>query len=329
MLMDDDLKLVEVHLSSCPLCRDAVEGSRLFSKEAAAMDNMTDRINMRLRQRFDYHPANKKAAARGPGLRSFIIPAAAAIIIFIGIISYFHLLFPESKELAQLDEEEVLIPEREKAATIGGVYNKETEEKGVPVTSREKKGAESPHKDIVVSIKEENTAEAEEISVGEKDIMLAELDQDNAEEEPVFEDEPVTAYALEEVAGAGADQDDAAVVSRAKAGKKASAETNDMIIVYDQDPLFPGGKDSLYVFLARNMKFSVVSEQAADTSIFVQFIVSKKGRFKDFNFIQGAGEDVNKEVLRVLKMMPDWIPAIRKGKNVEETVNLPIYLKLK
>jgi hypothetical protein len=330
MLMDDELKLVEAHLSSCPLCKDAVEGSRLFNKEAVAMDEMTEKVNMRLRQRFDYHPANKKAVARGPGLRSFIIPAAASIIILISIISYFHLLFPESNELAQLDEEEVLVPEQEKAATIGGVYNREAEEKGVPATSQDKKEAEPPQKDVVVSTKEEKIAEAEEISVVEEDIVLTELNVDvTVVEEKQITDESITANAMKEFAGTGIQQEDAAVISRAKAGKKAADATNEMIMVYDQDPSFPGGKDSLYVFLARYMKYNVVSAQAADTTVLVQFIVSRKGSCKDFNFIQGAGEDVNKEVLRVLKMMPDWIPAVKEGKNIEGVVSLPVFLKLK
>ena len=326
MLMDDELKLVETHITSCPLCKDAVEGSKLINKDAVGLEDMTEKLNMRLRQRFNYLPGNKKAATRGPRLRSFIITAAASIIILISIISYFHFLVPDNNELALLDKTEAVDTERKEATTIGGVFNNDTDEKSAPAASQDKKGAEPPQKDVVVSIKEEEAAEAIEVSVAKEEIMNTELDEDIPKAEQIPEDETITAYSMEEVSGGGNDLEDAAVVSRAKAGKKAYSETNEMIVVYDQDPSFPGGDDSLYSFLDTFMKYAVATEQYADTSIIVQFIVSRKGFVKDLIIVKGAGEEINDEVLRVLKVMPDWIPAIKQGKNVRDTVTLPIFL---
>jgi hypothetical protein len=294
------------------------------------MDEMVESLNMKLRQRFDYFPGRKRAAARGPRIRNFIVPAAASIIILVSIISYFHFLVPETNELALMDKKETQVHKQENDATIGGVFNREAEEKEVPATSRALEKDEPAREEIMVSIQEEKATEQEEIALVEEEIILAEPGEDiAADEEKESADETISAYAMEELAGEGITYEDDMAVSRAKSGKRAAAETNEILVVYDQSPSFPGGEDSLYVFLARYMKYNVVPEQAADTSILVQFIVTRKGRSKDFNIIQGAGEDVNKEILRVLNMMPNWIPAIKEGKNVEESVSLPINLKLK
>ena len=89
-LSDDELMLVEAHISGCDLCKDALDGVHLLNDKSYDLGAHTDEINKKLRQRFEYFPGRQRAAARGPKLRIFLIPAAASIIIMFGIISYFH-----------------------------------------------------------------------------------------------------------------------------------------------------------------------------------------------------------------------------------------------
>jgi hypothetical protein len=54
--------------------------------------------------------------------------------------------------------------------------------------------------------------------------------------------------------------------------------------------------------------------------------VNKRGKIKNVNITRGAGDDYNNAVLEAVRNMPDWIPAIKEGKNVDEKVILPIFL---
>ena len=49
-LKEDELRLVKAHISSCPLCEDAVEGVRLLGEGSVAMDNIAENLNRKLRQ---------------------------------------------------------------------------------------------------------------------------------------------------------------------------------------------------------------------------------------------------------------------------------------
>lgn len=328
MLTEDELKLVEAHISSCPLCKDAAEGISLYNEELAVMDEVAERINKKLRQRFDYFPGRRTAAARGPKFRNLLIPAAASIIILVGIISYFHFFYPESNELALLDEKEVMAPEQEKAETIGGVFEEETAEKGAPVTSQVVEKDEPIPEEVTVSIQEEKIVEQEEIAMVEEEIKLSELDEDIAAvvEEKEMADETITAYVMEEVAGAGYENEDGLAVSRAKSGKKATAETHEILVVYEQGPSFPGGEDSLNSFLDQNIKYPLAFDGSGDTCVIAQFTVNKKGKIKDISILQSAGEEYDSEVKRVIALMPDWIPGVRENKNVVDSVTFSVHI---
>jgi TonB family protein len=283
-LPEDEMKIVEAHISGCPLCKDALEGVHLFRDSSYDLDARTTHINRKLRQRFGYFPGRKRAAARSPKLRVFLIPAAASIIIMFGIISYFHYFLPENNDLAMVLSTDTSEVNREKdAVTIGGIMK--DDDKGVPAAS-----AESPV---------------------EKQVVI--------EEKPdVIED--VTMPVMEDVAGAGVEKAEAFNVSRAKSGKKDMSE---------EPPMFPGGPDSLNSFLEKNIIYPLVFDGSGDTSVIVQFTINKKGKIEDVSIIQSAGEEYDNEVLRVLKLMPDWVPGVSDGHNesMKHTLSISVPLQ--
>jgi periplasmic protein TonB len=58
--------------------------------------------------------------------------------------------------------------------------------------------------------------------------------------------------------------------------------------------------------------------------VVIQFIVGYDGKLKGFEVVKDGGAAFNKEVVRVLKKMPNWTPGKTKGKNVTAYHTLPV-----
>jgi protein TonB len=95
---------------------------------------------------------------------------------------------------------------------------------------------------------------------------------------------------------------------------------DDEIIEYsvvDVKPEFPpknGGLINFYQFITDNF----LSQEFDDLKgkIIVKFIIEKDGRLTNFKIEQDLGKNGGKELIRILKKSPKWIPAIHKGKVV-------------
>ncbi|MDR1678368.1 MAG: energy transducer TonB [Prevotellaceae bacterium] len=108
------------------------------------------------------------------------------------------------------------------------------------------------------------------------------------------------------------------------------ATTNDTTIYLVPDIMaqFPGGNAAMYSWLSNNVHYP---EPARDSGIqgrvLVQFIVEKDGSLSNLEILRGI-EELDTEALRLVKMMPEWIPARLNGKILRSQVILPITFKL-
>ncbi len=89
-------------------------------------------------------------------------------------------------------------------------------------------------------------------------------------------------------------------------------------------PSFPGGADALRKFLERNLHNPRDMEDGEQVSVKMQFVVGYDGKLQSFNLVQDGGEVFDKEVIRVLKKMPDWVPGKSNGENVSVYYVIPI-----
>ena len=53
-------------------------------------------------------------------------------------------------------------------------------------------------------------------------------------------------------------------------------------------------------------------------------MVDKDGVKKNIHILKGLSPDADVEAMRVVNMMPDWIPAVENGQAVDMTITLPI-----
>lgn len=94
-------------------------------------------------------------------------------------------------------------------------------------------------------------------------------------------------------------------------------------------PKFPGGINNFHVFLKKNYVTSqeIIKEEAYG-GIFANFIIEKNGSVSNIKVLRDFGYGSGKELERVLKLSPNWIPAIKGGNPVRCLYSVPYYVQL-
>lgn len=113
-----------------------------------------------------------------------------------------------------------------------------------------------------------------------------------------------------------------------------SDEETEIILSIDPvetPPQFPGGEDSLYSFIYSNLRYP---QEAIDNGIegrvYITFVVEKDGSITGIKILRDIGYGCGEEAVRVLKMMPKWIPGKDHLGNIHRTqYNMPINFEFK
>lgn len=97
----------------------------------------------------------------------------------------------------------------------------------------------------------------------------------------------------------------------------------------EQEPVFPGGDEELIKFLKKNLNYP---KQALDMGLegtaLIRFVVRGDGIVSNVELLRGFDPLCDKEALRVVRMMPKWIPGRMSGKAVPVYFKLPITFKI-
>lgn len=97
----------------------------------------------------------------------------------------------------------------------------------------------------------------------------------------------------------------------------------------DDMPVFTGGWEELMFFLRQNVNYPQDAlKQGIEGRVAVQFTVSKDGSTKDINIVRSLFPSCDAEAVRVVSIMPKWIPGKLKGKPVDAIYTLPLSFKL-
>jgi len=90
-------------------------------------------------------------------------------------------------------------------------------------------------------------------------------------------------------------------------------------------PQFPGGDDSLMIYLAKNTRYpQPAKELGTQGTVYVSFVVDQYGRITDVELIRGIGAGCDEEAMRVISGMPRWSPGRQGGRPVKVQYRLPI-----
>jgi protein TonB len=92
----------------------------------------------------------------------------------------------------------------------------------------------------------------------------------------------------------------------------------------DRQPQFPGGMQAWLAFLNKNLQAPEELEQGEKRTVVIRFHVAEDGRVTNFKIEQSAGSAFDEEVMRVLRKMPTWTPALKAGTPVSVSFTQPV-----
>jgi len=97
----------------------------------------------------------------------------------------------------------------------------------------------------------------------------------------------------------------------------------------EQNPEYPGGEEARTRFLQKNIKYPrMARESGIQGTVYVTFVVSKTGEISNVTVVRGIGAGCDEEAVRVIKLMPKWIPGRQNGKPVPVWFNFPLKFTL-
>lgn len=104
-----------------------------------------------------------------------------------------------------------------------------------------------------------------------------------------------------------------------------SQTIQDAYVKVDKMPEFPGGQVALVKYLSKNIKYPPASKKNKTKGrVVVSFIIDKIGKVTQAKIVKSLNEECDKEALRVINEMPDWLPGEKDGKKVDVLFSLPI-----
>jgi TonB family protein len=97
----------------------------------------------------------------------------------------------------------------------------------------------------------------------------------------------------------------------------------------EKEPEYPGGNDALLNFMLQNLKYpELAREKKTMGTVFVYFVVRADGSVDNVRIKRGVGNGCDEEAIRVVRLLPKWVPGEDHGKKVNVSFYLPIQFKL-
>lgn len=104
----------------------------------------------------------------------------------------------------------------------------------------------------------------------------------------------------------------------------------EVFVVVEEMPSFPGGDTELFKFIYDNIKYpDVAKENNIQGKVILRFCVTYKGTVDQVSVVRGVDPLLDEEAIRVIKMLPLWKPGKQGGKPVNVWYSVPISFQLK
>ena len=99
--------------------------------------------------------------------------------------------------------------------------------------------------------------------------------------------------------------------------------------VVERLPEFPGGMTEFMKWLTKNLKYpESARRQNQQGTVVVSFIVNTDGSMSEAKVVRPRHPDLDREAMRVLRLMPKWKPGEDHGKVCRTMISIPIVFKL-
>lgn len=93
---------------------------------------------------------------------------------------------------------------------------------------------------------------------------------------------------------------------------------------------FPGGDENLVEFIQSNIKYPEQAKRYhVEGRVMIMFTVNSKGKIENIKVLRSLDEMFTQEAIRIINLMPDWIPAQQGNQKVSTNVVLPFKFSLR
>ncbi len=107
-------------------------------------------------------------------------------------------------------------------------------------------------------------------------------------------------------------------------------EKEEVFVSVEQMPEFPGGEGELRTFIQKNLKYpAIAKENRIVGRVYIEFVVNKNGEIDRIKILRSPHGSLSEEAIRVIKIMPKWVPGKQNGISVSTRINMPIIFELR
>lgn len=122
---------------------------------------------------------------------------------------------------------------------------------------------------------------------------------------------------------------DASTLAESKVNKKTPASEEEVYTAVSELAEYPGGMKALMEFLKTHIQYPEEAEKKGEQGrVIVKFIIDKNGKVTSPEIVRSVSPLLDKEALRVVSEMPNWIPGKNNGKVVSSYFTLPVFFTL-
>ena len=159
---------------------------------------------------------------------------------------------------------------------------------------------------------------AEQLNVVDDNVEISEPEDEDLEGESEGDDEALLKELEESI------DDD---VSWASLGVDPNNPLN--FHVAEELPQFPGGAVEFMKWLTRNLRYpSKARQQKVQGKVVAVFYVEKDGHVSGVRVTHSLSADCDREVMRVLNMMPKWTPGLQNDRPCRTKISIPVVFRL-
>ena len=114
--------------------------------------------------------------------------------------------------------------------------------------------------------------------------------------------------------------------------KEVMAQENvgeQIFVVVETMPQFPGGEAALFKYLSTNIKYPPIAEEnGVQGRVIVSFVVERDGSISNVKVIKHVDPSLDREAVRVVSTMPKWTPGTQNGETVRVKHTVPMTFRL-
>lgn len=111
--------------------------------------------------------------------------------------------------------------------------------------------------------------------------------------------------------------------------KKDSSTFYNVVQFPPMEAQFPGGTQKMKRFIVMNINYpDQARENGISGKVYIDFIITTNGSIRNVQVVRSVEESLDAEAVRMIKSMPNWIPAEYKGESVASKCRLPITFTL-